>query len=421
MKASKAFVPALLSAGIMAGMPGGFAYAGAAYIYEMGNPTDTGYAGAGLAARAGDAGTVFANPAGMTRFESSEMLAAGTALYIYGPYAPDQNTTVTGSDGQTNEFFGAGSFAYIHPVSDRLKIGISAQNFFGLSLDWSDSWVGRYTSVKATVIAPQLQPTVAYKVNDWLSIGAGAALTLGYLSDKARIEPVLPGRADGKLRYSDSEFAVQGNIGIMIEPSDDTRIGLRYLTETDLDFKDGANISGVGSLPDLDPDIDVGNPRNGLDLGMKMPQSLMAGIYHRVNDRWTVLGSVGWDEWSSFSRVQVVVQGTNINTLVNAGFRDTWHFGLATEYQYSSKWTLTGGVSYDTSMASGSTRPLVLPLGTMTRYGLGFEYKQSEELTLGGGLSFLWEGNLPTKPTGGVSGKYENVSITFLSFYARWH
>jgi long-chain fatty acid transport protein len=421
MKAGKAFVPALLSAGIMAGMPGGFAYAGAAYIYEMGNPTDTGYAGAGLAARAGDAGTVFANPAGMTRFESSEMLAAGTALYIYGPYAPDQNTTVTGSDGQTNEFFGAGSFAYIHPVSDRLKIGISAQNFFGLSLDWSDSWVGRYTSVKATVIAPQLQPTVAYKVNDWLSIGAGAALTLGYLSDKARIEPVLPGRADGKLRYSDSEFAVQGNIGIMIEPSDDTRIGLRYLTETDLDFKDGANISGVGSLPDLDPDIDVGNPRNGLDLGMKMPQSLMAGIYHRVNDRWTVLGSVGWDEWSSFSRVQVVVQGTNINTQVNAGFRDTWHFGLATEYQYSPKWTLTGGVSYDTSMASGATRPLVLPLGTMTRYGLGFEYKQSEELTLGGGLSFLWEGNLPTKPTGGVSGKYENVSITFLSFYARWH
>jgi long-chain fatty acid transport protein len=421
MKAGKAFVPALLSAGIMAGMPGGFAYAGAAYIYEMGNPTDTGYAGAGLAARAGDAGTVFANPAGMTRFESSEMLAAGTGLYIYGPYDPDQNTTVTGSDGQTNEFFGAGSFAYIHPVSDRLKIGISAQNFFGLSLDWSDSWVGRYTSVKATVIAPQLQPTVAYKVNDWLSIGAGAALTLGYLSDKARIEPVLPGRADGKLRYSDSEFAVQGNIGIMIEPSDDTRIGLRYLTETDLDFKDSANISGVGSLPDLDPDIDVGNPRNGLDLGMKMPQSLMAGIYHRVNDRWTVLGSVGWDEWSSFSRVQVVVEGTNINTQVNAGFRDTWHFGLATEYQYSPKWTLTGGVSYDTSMASGATRPLVLPLGTMTRYGLGFEYKQSEELTLGGGLSFLWEGNLPTKPTGGVSGKYENVSITFLSFYARWH
>jgi long-chain fatty acid transport protein len=420
-KSGKAVIPALISACITAGMPSGPAHAGAAYIYEMGNPTDVGYASAGLAVRAGDAGTVFTNPAGMTRFESPEMVAAGTALYIYGPYNSDENTTVTGSDGQTSELFGSGSFAYIRPVSDRLKLGISAQNFFGLALDWSDSWVGRYTSVKAVVIAPQLQPTVAYKVNDWLSIGAGAALTLGYLSDKARIEPVLPGRADGKLRYSDSDFAVQGNIGIMIEPSDNTRIGLRYLTETDLDFKDGANISGVGSLPDLDPDSDLANPRNGLDLGMKMPQSVMAGVYHRVDDRWTLLGSVGWDEWSSFGRAQVVVEGTNINTVVNDGFRDTWHFGAAAEYQYSPKWKLTGGVSYDTSMASDATRPLVLPLGSMTRYGLGFEFKKREDLTLGGGLTFLWEGNLPTKPTGGVSGKYENVSITFLSFYARWH
>jgi long-chain fatty acid transport protein len=262
---------------------------------------------------------------------------------------------------------------------------------------------------------------VAYKVNDWLSVGAGAALTLGYLSDKARIEPLLPGRPDGKLRYSDADFAVQGNIGIMIEPSPDTRIGLRYLTETDLDFKDGANISGVGSLPDLDPDSDLANPRNGLDLGMKMPQAVMAGIHHRVDDRWTLLGSVGWDEWSSFGRAQVVVEGTNINTVVNDGFRDTWHFGVAADYQYSPKWKLTGGVSYDTSMASDATRPLVLPLGAMTRYGLGFEFKKREDLTLGGGLTFLWEGNLPTKPTGGVSGKYSNVNITFLSFYARWH
>ena len=298
-----------------------------------------------------------------------------------------------------------------------------AQNFFGLSLDWSDSWVGRYTSVKATVIAPQVQPTVAYKMNDWLSIGAGAGLTLGYLSDKARIEPVLPlpNLNDGKLRYSDTDFAVQGNFGVMIEPSAHTRIGLRYLTETDLDFKDGANISGVGSLPDLDPDIDLPSPANGLDLGMQMPQSLMTGIHHRVDDRWTVLGSVGWDEWSSFGRAQVVVEGTNINTVVNDGFRDVWHFGLAAEYQHSPTWTLTGGVAYDTSPASDATRPLVLPLGAQTRFALGFEFQKREDLTLGGGLSFLWEGNLPTKPTGGVSRKYENVSITFLSFYARWH
>jgi long-chain fatty acid transport protein len=421
MKASKSFVSALVSAGVMSAIPSTPAHAGAAYIYEMGNPTDTPYASAGLAARAGDAGTVFTNPAGMTRFESSEMLGAATPLYIYANYDPDENTTVSGSDGQTSELLAAGSLAYVHPVSDRLTLGISAQNFFGLTLDWSDNWVGRYTSVSATVIAPQVQPTVAYKVTDWLSIGAGAGLTVGYLSDKLRADNPVPGQPDGKIRYSDTDFAVQGNFGLMIEPSENTRIGVRYLTETDLNFKDGLNISGVGSLPDLDPDSDLANPANGVDLGMKMPQSVMAGIYHRIDDKLAVLGSVGWDEWSRFGRVQVVVDGTDLNVTEDEGFRDTWHFGVAAEYQYSPRWKLTGGVSYDTSMASDATRPLVLPLGAMYRYGLGFQYQKSEDLTLGGGLTFLWEGNLPTKPTGGVSGKYENVSITFLSFYARWH
>jgi len=59
----------LITGGILCLICPGLAYAGAAYIYEMANPSDTGYASAGLAVRAGDAGTVFTNPATMTRFK----------------------------------------------------------------------------------------------------------------------------------------------------------------------------------------------------------------------------------------------------------------------------------------------------------------------------------------------------------------
>jgi long-chain fatty acid transport protein len=163
-----------------------------------------------------------------------------------------------------------------------------------------------------------------------------------------------------------------------------------------------------------------------LDLGMKMPQALMAGIFHQFNDKWAFLGSVGWDDWSQFSRIHVKVDGTGVNTVVNADFDDTWHFGVGAEYQYTPKWMLTAGFSYDTSMSTGSTRPITLPLGKMYRYGLGFKYRKSDDLTLGGGLSFLWEGDMKVIPSGSpvsggqVSGEYKNVSITFLSFYVQW-
>ena len=68
----------------------------------------------------------------------------------------------------------------------------------------------------------------------------------------------------------------------------------------------------------------------------------------------------------------------------------------------------------------------MLPLGDMYRYGLGFKYQKSDNLTLGAGLTVLWEGDLKVKKAGSdvsggvVDGKYENVSITLLSFYVQW-
>jgi long-chain fatty acid transport protein len=421
MKLKKMALLILIAGGILYGICTNLAYAGALYIYEMANGTDTGYAGAGLAARAGDAGTVFTNPAGMTRFKESTYLAGVTPLYIDASFNPDQDTTASGSDGGVDEFFSGGSFAAILPVTDKLTFGISAQNNFGLALDWGDNWVGRYEVTKAAIIAPQLQPTAAYKVNNWLSIGAGAGLTLGVLADEARVYNAEPNIGDGRLKYDATDFAVQGNFGVMIEPSAKTRIGLRYLTETDLNFKSRVYTSGVGPLA-----AGVMEGIGKLDLGMKMPQSLMAGIFHQFDDQWAVLGSVGWDDWSRFSRVHVKVSSAGINQEIHAGFDDVWHFGVGAQYQYTPKWMFTAGFSYDSSISDSDHRAIELPLGSMYRYGLGFKYKKSEDLLLGGGLSFLWEGDLTVMPAGSdlsggvVSGKYENVSISFLSLYVQW-
>lgn len=388
--------------------------AGAAYIYELSNVSEPGYAGAGMVARANDAGTVFTNPAGMARFDEPEALAGASLTYISARFNTTEGNTVDGSNNGVSVPVPAGSGAYIYPVSDKLKLGISMQNYFGLTVDWNDEWVGRYSSVDVVLLAPQIQPTVAYKVNDWLFVGAGAGLTLGYLSDKMRVESLEPGGSDGKLTLSDSDFAVQGNFGVMIEPSAKTRIGLRYLTETDLDFEDAPQVSGIGP-------IDINSPR--LDLGVKMPQSLMAAVHHQWNDDLAVLGSVGWDEWSAFGKIQAGFDEDSgeVSTTLDADFRDTWHFGVGAEYQYQPRLLLTGGISFDTSMSSDRTRPITLPLGNLYRYGVGFKYKASDTMTYGGGFTFLWEGNLPIKETKGVEGHYHKTSISFLSFYATWH
>jgi long-chain fatty acid transport protein len=303
-------------------------------------------------------------------------------------------------------------------MSDRLSLGISAHNYFGLALDWRDDWIGRGSSVNVTLIAPQLQPAAAYRVNDWLSVGAGAALTLGYMKDKLRIQdPFNPGGSDGKLRLSDTDFAVQGNFGVMLEPTRDMRIGIRYLTETNLDFKDSPDVSGV-QFPDL-PGIN--RPGDKLDLRVKMPQAVDVAIHYQWNDKLALLGSVGWEEFSEFGKVQVGIDDTGINTTLDADFRDVWTFGVGMEYRYRPDWELTAGFTFNTSMSTDRTRPIVIPLGNMYRYAVGFKHERRDGLTLGGGLTWIWEGNLPIKDTGGINnGRYNNAQIIIPSLYAKW-
>ncbi|MDH4002646.1 MAG: outer membrane protein transport protein, partial [Xanthomonadales bacterium] len=112
-------------------------------------------------------------------------------------------------------------------------------------------------------------------------------------------------------------------------------------------------------------------------------------------------------------------------TTVSADFRDTWHFGVAAEYLWKPDLQLTAGISYDTSMSTGRTRPLAIPLGALYRYAVGFKQKRRNGMTIGGGLTWLYEGNLqiedqPGSGGGSTNGKYSNVSLYIFSLYATW-
>jgi long-chain fatty acid transport protein len=393
-------------------------YAGALYVYETANPTDTGLAAAGLAARAQDAGTVFSNPAGMTRFNNSAMLVSGGATFVRAPFEPDSNNTIPGTDGSASGWVPYGSFAYIHPVSDKLKLGVSVGNNFGLSLDWGTNWVGRYTATQASLFAPQVQPTIAYKVNDWLSVGAGAGLTLGYLSADLRVNNKDPALGDGKMELDDTDFAVQGNFGIMLNPTPSTRIGLRYLSETEIDFEDDPHFTRVSPQTKVVTDL-----IQGLDIGLNMPQSVMLGVFHDLNDKWAILGSVGWEQWSRFGMVDISVRDTPEETTADLKYEDVYHVGVGAQYQYDSKWRYSAGVSYDSALSKGKHRSAMIPMGEMTRFGGGVEYRKRDDLTIGAAADIMWEGDLSLSNDsdgGTLSGEYENVFLAFFTVYAKW-
>jgi long-chain fatty acid transport protein len=133
------------------------------------------------------------------------------------------------------------------PISAMLKFGVSAVGYFGLGLEYENDWVGRYYVQKIKLQALGFQPALAYRLTDWLSLGAGVVALYGVLEEKVAVNNIGPNQGDGKLKIEDDDWTYQVNLGILVEPRKGTRFGLTYLSEGDLKFKDEPDFSNLGS------------------------------------------------------------------------------------------------------------------------------------------------------------------------------
>jgi len=400
------------------------AQAGGLYLYELGTP-DVGLAAAGWAARAQDAGTVFTNPAGMTRLEKSELLVGVQPLYLHAEFSPDGDTSTSGSDGDASTWLPAGGLYYVHNLRPKLKIGVSTVGYFGLGLEYENDWVGRYYVREVKLQALGVQPALAYQVTDWLSLGAGVVALYGVLEEKVAVNNIGPNQPDGKLKLEDNDWTYQVNLGVLVEPRQGTRFGLTYLSEGDLKFKDEPKFSNLG------PGLAALLRANGLldakiKIDFTMPQALMLSGYHELSDRWAVMGNLGWQDWSEFGKVGLTVASEDTSSLtVDRNYKDTWHVAFGTQYRVADPWLLTAGIAYDSSMMDDEDRTPDLPLGEAWRFGLGARYDWSKNLAFGLGYTLLWSGDLDMDVNRGplagrVSGTYENVSMNFINFYLNW-
>jgi long-chain fatty acid transport protein len=409
---------------LLASLIASSAQAGGLYLYELGN-SDVGMAGAGWTARAQDASTVFTNPAGMTRLKKSEMLVGVQPIYMHMKFSPNSNTTPSGKDGDASTWLPAGGLYYVHNLMPKLKIGVSTVGYFGLGLDYENDWVGRYYVQKVKLQALGVQPALAFQVTDWLSLGAGVVALHGVLDQKAAVNNIDPNQSDGKLKLEDSDWTYQANLGVLVEPRKGTRFGLTYLSEGDLRFKDKPKFSNLG------PGMKAALRANGLldakvKIDFTMPQALMFSGYHELNDRWAIMGNLGWQDWSEFGKVGVSVASENTSSLTfDRNYKDTWHVAVGTQCRVADPWLLTAGVAYDSSMVDDKDRTPDLPLGEAWRFALGARYDWSKKLALGLGYTLLWSGDLDMNVNKGplagkVSGTYENASMNFINFYVNW-
>ena len=378
------------------------ALAGGLYINEFATPS-LGTAGAGAQAWADNASIAFFNPAGMTRLEGKELMLGGGLIYTDVKFDPASDTPVAGGDGGN-----AGSLAplinafYVHSLSNNLKFGIDLISISAAVLDYDDNWAGRRQCLSTEIFTITLHPSLAYRVNNWLSIAGGVGLIYAELD--LEVAGLLPGR---KITIDGDDLEYVFNLSAMFELSDRTRLGVVYWSEADLNFSGDVTHHPSGF-------------QAGVDTSLPLPQWVRAGIYHELNDRFALLGTVGWEDWSELENVNISVASGSLAKPTN--WKDTYHFAGGIHYRLSKPWLLQFGIAYDTSPVDAEDRTADLPVDRQIRYTIGTQYEKSEKLTIGCTFEYADLGDAKINNSSlldGLKGSYKNNDL--LAFFINFN
>lgn len=375
----------------------GEAFAGGLYLYELGTE-DLGLANAGSAARAQDASVVASNPAGMTRLQGNQLTMGAQLLY------GDLDYTLSDADlngpGNVVGWLPGGSAFYSHSVTNDLKFGVALYGNFGLSLDFGNNWSGHNLVKEATLMGMTLQPSLAYRLNEKWSFGAGLGMNYGIFS--LTRDKVTDG---GEVELDDSDIAWNGKIGLLYELSAQTRLGLVYISKVDYSF----DVEATGTLPRLGRSWTL-----PVNLMVDAPQQVMLSAVQALNDKWTLLGEIGWQDWSMLSEAQIIIGGVAQSSSLD--LQDTWHGAIGLQHQLTDDTRLNFGVAYDSSMYEdqGDTS-LAMPSGASWRIGTGVQHQLNERSSLGAAFEYLLSEDAAAASPAVLSGSYTDPCMYFLS------
>ncbi|MDR7286427.1 long-chain fatty acid transport protein [Pseudomonas corrugata] len=378
--------------------------------------SSAGTAYAGRSSSALDASTIFGNPAGLTKLKRSE-ISGGAAVVSVSDDISNAQSSAPGTNKGDSVPLGVVPFAYMStPLDDRFSVGLGLYAPSGLINDYESSFQGRYHGSYSTTKEITLQPTIAYRINDYVSIGGGPTIN----RFEAKLENYL---ATGALNNGqDTLVAIKGddtalgyNVGVLFDLSDATRWGINYHSKVSYELKGHTEVSGSPSVIPLD-----GNYDNKIDI--TMPESVDTSITHHFNSRWTGYLGTTWKRWSRIQTIEAVNSGLSpLGQAAGLGrvteemnWRDTWSTAVGASYQLNQQWLLRAGYAYDPSPIRNADRSVRVPVGNRQAVTMGGAYSPNADLTIDFAYGYLWDSKVSVKQSNNsglqpeYSADYEN-------------
>ena len=377
-----------------------------------------GNAYAGGAAIAEDASTVFFNPAGMTRLGDSELVGA---LHYINPSTKFKDSGASSETGGDGGEAGDGALVpnvyYVSDMGNNLVFGLGVNAPFGLSTEYDPDWKGRYHGIKSEVQTLNINPSIAYKVDDSLSLGAGISIQqLTAELSNANFTPL----GDVLSTIEADGIGYGFNAGALWKIGPDSRLGISYRSKIAYTLEGDVKFTNVPA-PAL-PSFPNGNVEADIDL----PASLSLSAVHEMNPNWTIMGDISWTQWSVLDQLVIKFdKGLPASTSTEVyNWDDTLRYSIGASYRRSDTLVLRGGLAFDeTPIQSETERGVRVPGNDRTWISLGVGIRPAGGPAIDIGYAHLIVDDADINNTDSLGhqivGTYE-ASVDILSVQGSW-
>lgn len=338
---------------------------------------------AGGAAEADTAATLFFNPAGATRLKQQQVSVGAAYIPLNVSFSGTVNSTVpvNPTSGDTSNI--VPNFAYAIPFANhRFAFAFSVTTPFGLATNYPNTSPINLLATKTQLETINLNPSLAYAINQYISIGVGFDELYGKaIYDSDVFEPLDTGLTGWSEGY---------NAGVLIQFNPQTRIGVSYRSAITVDATGGSSSQTLGSPP-----VPVNTTASA---DFPLPATTIFSAYHQFTDRFTMMASAFYTQWSCFKELVI----NNLATPFGAGtvglfenYRNTWNLAIGGKYKLNSDVSLLAGFGHDQTPTKLGYRDIRLPDNNRYAASLGFDIHPSKKWLLSFGWIHFFVPNTP--------------------------
>jgi len=272
----------------------------------------------------------FFNPAVFADVNKRELVLSATYVDISidddnvnSTYASNSNSV----SGSRNDDAGVDAiipaFFFATPINENTTFGISTVTPFGLATSYNPNGQQRYYAVDSEIQSVNINPSIAHKLTERLSIGAGLQAqyikaTLTSVVDVGGLFFSSPGTRDAMGKVKGDDWGYGFNLGAKYQANDKLAIGLGYRSRIKHKLEGKTQIQSAA----------IGNPTSDFNAPLTTPENVTLGFQYIANSISTFFSDVSWTRWSR-------VKSLNVNAIENSSLSTNTLFELKDSFRYS--------------------------------------------------------------------------------------